>query len=120
MNAHWRRLLALATAIAFAASLGLPFVSPQHAWVNDPDAEWSLPLVSAHPGAHFQAGSARPAPEHCAICHWMRALGSSLVGTQPLGPGLTLTLAGRIDPESDVAPTLADAGSPRGPPSSLA
>ena len=123
MNAPRRRLFALATAVAFATSFGLPFVSPLHAWVNDPDAGWDIPLVSSsagHGGACFGVAGGPQAPEHCAICHWMRALGNSLVGVQPARPELPVTPAKRRDVVAVLISAPAESRPARGPPPSLA
>jgi hypothetical protein len=74
---HFSALFALA---AFVASFALPFVAPRHAWVVDPDAGWDVPVLAG--GGTPEVTRPAPAPdgEHCAICHWMRALGSSMVG----------------------------------------
>jgi hypothetical protein len=73
---HFSALFALA---AFVASFALPFAAPRHAWIVDPDAGWDVPVLAG--GApEFSAAGEAPTGEHCAICHWMRALGSSLVG----------------------------------------
>ena len=72
---HFSALVALA---AFVASFALPFAAPRHAWIVDPDAGWDVPVLSGSPV--FTTPSQARDGEHCAICHWMRALGSSLVG----------------------------------------
>lgn len=73
---HFSALVALA---AFVASFALPFVAPRHAWIVDRDAGWDVPILAGSP--EFSAPAGNPGDEHCAICHWMRALGNSLVGT---------------------------------------
>lgn len=121
MSGHRQRFVALATVVAFVASLGLPFFSPEHAWVNDPDSGWGQPLVSAHTGARLVAAQAAPARErHCAVCHWMRALGNSLVGVKPARPELAVTPARRIDTVAVLISAPADTGPARAPPPSLA
>ena len=72
---HFSALVALA---AFVASFALPFAAPRHAWIVDPDAGWDVPVLAGTP--QFTAPTEAREGEHCAICHWMRALGSSLVG----------------------------------------
>ena len=72
---HFSALVALA---AFVASFALPFAAPRHAWIVDPDAGWDVPVLAGTPA--FATPTDARDGEHCAICHWMRALGSSLVG----------------------------------------
>ena len=72
---HFSALVALA---AFVASFALPFAAPRHAWIVDPDAGWDVPVLAGTPA--FTAPTEARTGEHCAICHWMRALGSSVVG----------------------------------------
>jgi hypothetical protein len=72
---HFSALVALA---AFVASFALPFVAPRHAWIVDLDAGWDVPVLAGAPA--FTTPTDARDGEHCAICHWMRALGSSLVG----------------------------------------
>ena len=72
---HFSALVALA---AFVASFALPFAAPRHAWIVDPDAGWDVPVLAGTPS--FATPTEAGNGEHCAICHWMRALGSSLVG----------------------------------------
>jgi hypothetical protein len=72
---HFSALVALA---AFVASFALPFVAPRHAWIVDPDAGWGVPVLAGTPS--FATPTEARDGEHCAICHWMRALGNSLVG----------------------------------------
>ena len=74
---HFSAFVALA---AFVASFALPFIAPRHAWIVDPDAGWDIPALAGTP--EFTTPDAQPGGEHCAICHWMRALGHSLVGAQ--------------------------------------
>ena len=72
---HFSAFVALA---AFVASFALPFIAPRHAWIVDPDAGWDIPALAGTPQVAMPAEE--PGGEHCAICHWMRALGHSLVG----------------------------------------
>jgi hypothetical protein len=72
---HFWALVALA---AFVASFALPFAAPRHAWIVDPDAGWAVPVLAGTP--EFATRADTPEGEHCAICHWMRALGNSLPG----------------------------------------
>ena len=78
---HFSALLAL---VAFAASFALPFVAPRHAWIIDPDAGWGMPVLAGVAAPEITTPAPAPEGEHCAICHWMRALGSSMV-VAPLG-----------------------------------
>jgi hypothetical protein len=74
---HFSALFALA---AFLASFALPFVAPRHAWVVDPDAGWGVAVLAGMGAPEVTAPVGAPEGEHCAICHWMRALGNSMVG----------------------------------------
>ncbi len=115
-----RRVVALAALVTFATSLALPLVSTRHALADDPDVGWGgRPLVSAHAVARLNALIPSDASEHCAICHWMRALGSSITSARLARPVLTRALAGRIDLAAPVTVSPAESGPARAPPSSL-
>ncbi len=115
-----RRLVALVAFVAFATSLALPLVSSRHALADDPDVGWGgRPLVSAHAVARFDAVLPSDASGHCAICHWMRTLGSSITSARFARPILTRALAGRIELAAPVTVSPAESGPARAPPSSL-
>lgn len=118
MRGALRRSTAFVALIAFAASFGLPFAAPTHAWIDDPDSGWrGIPVIGT-PAQVEAPTSSRD--EHCAICHWMRALGSSVVGVKSRRPSLTLSRPGPVATFIRFITTPADAGPARAPPSFIA
>jgi hypothetical protein len=71
------RLRALATLVVFVASLGLPMVSFGHYGLEDDLACGSVSLTEAHPGVQLDQARPKLPPNHCAVCHWLRAVGGS-------------------------------------------
>jgi hypothetical protein len=76
-------------------------MTPRHAWIVDPAAGWDVvPVVAGAGAAAIGNPTTTPEAEHCAICHWMRALGSSMAGA----PVKRLTVAPpRLVPGAAVA-----------------
>ena len=90
---------------AFAASLALPLQSLRHATFDDDAACGSVGLASSP--AQQQLGPVRPAVPagHCAICHWLRAVGGAKTE-------LAVTTAAWLEPtESRPTPTVVWLGS---------
>jgi hypothetical protein len=116
-----RQLTALLALFAFVASFGLPFLAPRHAWIDDPDSGWTVvvPALAHHAP---QVATATPTREagHCAICHWMRALGNSMVGASAGRSALDAIRPRLIEVRTVVVSAPAPAGPARAPPVSLA
>ena len=118
MRTGLRRLFGHLTLTVFLASLCLPFLTASHfAWDDDP-ACGSDVLAPAHATTQFEPVIPGPVAQHCAICHWLRALGSaSPAGSPSARPFIE---ARREAPARDfVAPERLVAGDrwSRGPPS---
>jgi hypothetical protein len=71
------RIRALVTLVAFVASLGLPVFSLSHYALDDDTACGSIQLTPTQ--SSVQLDQKRPSLplQHCAICHWLRAVGGS-------------------------------------------
>jgi hypothetical protein len=109
-------LFALAT---FVVALGLPLVA-RHAFGDDIDVGWGEQPISFGQTI-AKIGSPRPprTDEHCALCHWGRALRASVTAESissvaPVAIGAVLA-SRSASSSSATVPT----GSPRGPPASL-
>jgi len=121
MRQRRRPVTALVALVAFALSFGLPFMAPRHAWVDDPDSGWvGLPPIGAGGAPQVAAAGATSDGEHCAVCHWMRALGNSLVGLRARRPSLALSRPRPVETRLALVTTPADAGPARAPPTSIA
>src|ERR1041384_2221451 len=72
------RIRAFAALVAFVGSLALPLLSFGHLTFDDDRACDSLEL-RADQNPRTAVGETRPAlpPEHCALCHWLRAVGNA-------------------------------------------
>lgn len=64
----------------FLGGLVLPIVSPAHP-ADDDQAPSGLELYSHHPWSEIATVLPPVAPEHCAICHWERALSCASAST---------------------------------------
>ena len=104
---------------AFVASTLLPASLAFHA-PDDSDAAWGAPgLLNGHPITQFEAVLPTVPDQHCAICHWMRALEHSVSGQPARGPDITLVRL-TFAPLASDAPTGIAADSPaRAPPTLL-
>jgi len=80
MLAFFRRGCAawVATCV-LVASLALPVSASWHLMPDD-DAACVPSGVPGHPVAQLEVVRTGPAAEHCALCHWMRALGGAALG----------------------------------------
>jgi hypothetical protein len=86
MLARVRRTGALLALLAFASGLLLPGSLVLHE-PDDADAAWGAPgLVAGHAGTHVEPVLPPVGDEHCAICHWMRALTHSVSAAGSAGP----------------------------------
>jgi hypothetical protein len=119
MRRSRRQLTALLALCAFVASFGLPFLAPRHAWIDDPDSGWTVVVPAL--GHHApQVAAAIPTRDagHCAICHWMRALGNSMVGATAGSPALDAAQPPLAERRTAVVSAPAPAGPARAPPAS--
>ena len=71
------RIRALVTLVAFVASLGLPVFSLSHYALDDDTACGSIQLTTTQSGAQLEQKRPSLPLQHCAICHWLRAVGGS-------------------------------------------
>src|SRR4051812_46596611 len=71
------RVRALVAVGAVLGSLGLPPLSFGHFTFDDDRACGSVELIASHPG--FELGPVKPTlpADHCALCHWLRAVGGA-------------------------------------------
>ena len=112
-----RRLVVITATLAFLGGFVLPIFSSHDVGADD-DAACNDPVIAAgYTSAHPQISSPTAAPEHCAYCHWLRAVtGASAAPIAQLSqPGSRPV---RITPAScslRVAPIAARPS--RGPPS---
>jgi hypothetical protein len=113
-------VVALVALAAFVGTLGLPLIASRHAFGDDADLGWGeQQLGPRHPVTQLERTHPAPPDDHCAICHWVRALGSSVTGIEARHvPPATTGAVVRSHACSDSTVALV-AGSPRGPPSSL-
>jgi mono/diheme cytochrome c family protein len=86
---------------AFAASLTLPLQSLRHATLDDDAACAPVVLAGGHAERQFEPLTPSPFRGHCAICHWVRAVGGARTEW-------AVTVAAWLDP-SESRPTLAEA-----------
>ena len=76
----WRRVLAWIVVAVLVAAQGLPALSSRHLFA-DADAECGPTLAAGHTSSQFEGVRNRTADEHCAICHWMRAVNGAAPGS---------------------------------------
>lgn len=77
MTATLRRWFGHVTLLAFISGLLVPLFMATHARWDDDLACGSETFVAGHKTAVSKAASAPTRPEHCAVCHWLRAMGSA-------------------------------------------
>jgi hypothetical protein len=65
---------------AFLASLALPFLAARHLTFDDDAACGVDELTLGHAGLQLEASRPSPVPGHCALCHWLRAVGGAHPG----------------------------------------
>ncbi|HEX5217050.1 MAG TPA: hypothetical protein VFV98_16420 [Vicinamibacterales bacterium] len=71
------------------AAQGLPALSSRHLFA---DADAGGPVLAiGHTAAQFEAVRTPVADEHCAICHWMRAVNGAAPGS-PLATSIATDL----------------------------
>ena len=79
MRAPLRRLFGFLTLAVFLGSLGLPLLPATHFDWNDDTACGATGFAAGRKDA-FSAAKTPPVPQHCAICHWLRAMGAAAPG----------------------------------------
>ena len=75
------RLRALLALSAFVGSLSLPVVGFGHLTLDDDRACGSVVMALSHPGVQVDAPRPSLPLDHCALCHWLRAVGGSRTAT---------------------------------------
>jgi len=117
MTAALRRWFGLFTLLAFISGLSVPLFMATHARWDDDLACGSGVFSAGHKTAVSQTAPATKRAEHCAVCHWLRAMGSASAAAAFVAlPGfasLDLPIALPADAPSDVA---AFVFTTRGPP----
>jgi len=71
------RLRAWLALVAFVGSFLLPLAANHIAW--DDDVGDGRP-ISGHSPTQFDAATASARADHCALCHWWRAIGNANAG----------------------------------------
>jgi hypothetical protein len=112
-----RRIGAVVALLAFAAGLLLPGSFVLHE-PDDADAAWGAPgLVAGHSTTQLEPVLPSADEEHCAICHWMRALTHSVALVSSPGPDMQrvrLVISAR---PASVQPDFSSPSPARAPPS---
>jgi hypothetical protein len=112
-----RQLTAWIALAAFAASLLLPVSFVPHTWSDDADFGWNEPrLVIPHPVTQIEGVRPATTGEHCAICHWLSALGTSVAGAVIRHAGLTVVGARQSSPSVALSAAVFDCRQARAPP----
>jgi len=83
-----RRLTAACALGTFVFTLFLPAITASHAWADEDLAGFEDGLFEGHPTTQFETPRLPVGPEHCALCHWLRSLGSSSISGTGTGPAL--------------------------------
>lgn len=109
MRFRSRSLAALSIVLVLTSAIG--------AW-HEPDDRDGEPVRVTLGGDHARLDNVRPtsAPEHCALCHWLRAFGSA---SPTRGQVLAPAVSARPIVSAPIAPrylTAAAAITSRGPP----
>jgi hypothetical protein len=76
MTVAGKQLRAWVAFLAFAGSFGLPFFSASHLSGLDDEACGQV-VLATHSKTQFQGVTPIPPPQHCAYCHWQRAVGGA-------------------------------------------
>ena len=88
MLGRCRRIGAIAALVAFTSGILLPGSFVLHE-PDDMDAAWGAPgLVAGHAVTQVEPVQPPVEEEHCAICHWMRALTHSVTTASQPGPDI--------------------------------
>jgi hypothetical protein len=120
MSPLFRRVGAWVAILTFTLSFGLPLANRSHPIWDDDAACGEADLVGP-PRPHLQFEVIQPSDPagHCALCHWLRAVGHAAPGSRsvasadldPVGPGLGAPAAGHgrlvdVDRPSRAPPAL--------------
>jgi hypothetical protein len=89
---HLRHAIARGLLATFLVGLTAPALSARHGATGD-DASCGPGLVNGHPVEQFEPVLPPVVDDHCALCHWLRAVGGASpagaqvqdVGLDPLG-----------------------------------
>jgi hypothetical protein len=76
------RLRAWTALVAFLGGLGLPFLNARHFGADDDTACGQVSIFNGHTQQQVDAAPAPVPRDHCALCHWQRAVG----GAAPSAP----------------------------------
>lgn len=71
------RLRAWVALLAFLGGLGLPFLNARHFGYDDDAACGQISLFNGHTQQQYEATAAPIPRDHCALCHWQRAVGGA-------------------------------------------
>ena len=115
-----RRLTAGFALGAFVLALLLPSVTASHTWGDADLAGTEVGLFSGHPTTQFEGARTPIGPEHCALCHWLRSLGSSIAARPQPAPSLAPSRPDRGAMTLSIAAVYGDGGPARAPPSARA
>jgi hypothetical protein len=101
---------------AFVAGVLLPASFAVHE-PDDVDAAWGAAgLVAGHPVTQVEPVLPPVDEEHCAICHWMRALTHSVTGAPAAGPEIAVVLLAATPPLPSVQFDVSPPSPARAPP----
>jgi hypothetical protein len=92
-----RRWTAWVAVTAFLGAFLLPLVTVH---VGDPDVAESISLAPSHPVEQFEAVHPPVRGDHCALCHWLRAISG-------LSPGTAAPSGAWLEPVAVKAPAPA-------------
>ena len=73
----FRRASAWVVLAAFVSSLAVPVLGTGHAQLEDDASCDPYVLGGGHPTEQFEVVLPPLADDHCAICHWLRAVGGA-------------------------------------------
>jgi len=108
-----RRVSAWGLVLTFGSSLVLPVVSARHLR-PDPDEG---AFFGGFRSVHVSADGGDTADEHCAICHWLRAIsGAAVQGAATPAPWLAPASSGAARPVARPGGSPDAAGPSRAPP----
>ncbi len=114
-----RRVCSAFVLATFVVTLVLPRLVVSHAWF-DPDLSGAdAGLFAGHPVTQFEGVHAPVAPEHCALCHWLRSLSSSTNVLPAVLPALARLAGPRTAATDAVAGTTSTRRPARAPPTSF-
>jgi len=89
MRLSARRLRVWITLAAFLGTFAVPVATLGHFTADDDAACGQISPVAGHLTTQFESPQAAPPLEHCALCHWLRAVG----GASPSVPRVVAVVA---------------------------